>query len=80
MAAIKINKLLTIESNSSHTLLESMEQAGLEPEYNCRDGHCGVLVVVSSSLVKSSMLVLPWLIHKAMKFYLVSAVQKRHLR
>ncbi len=41
MAAIKINKLLTIESNSSHTLLESMEQAGLEPEYNCRDGHCG---------------------------------------
>lgn len=41
MASIKINHQMTIESNSSNTLLESMEQAGLEPEYNCRDGHCG---------------------------------------
>lgn len=41
MATIKINKVTTIESNSSNTLLESMESAGLEPEYNCRDGHCG---------------------------------------
>lgn len=41
MASIKINHQVTIESNSSNTLLESMEQAGLEPEYNCRDGHCG---------------------------------------
>ncbi|QIL84557.1 2Fe-2S iron-sulfur cluster binding domain-containing protein [Vibrio sp. HDW18] len=41
MTAIKINKLLTIEANPSLTLLESMEQAGLAPEYNCRDGHCG---------------------------------------
>lgn len=41
MARLRINKVLTIESNSSNTLLESMELAGLEPEYNCRDGHCG---------------------------------------
>ncbi|MGF1722274.1 class I ribonucleotide reductase maintenance protein YfaE [Vibrio kyushuensis] len=41
MAQLKINKLTTIESNSSNTLLESLELAGLEPEYNCRDGHCG---------------------------------------
>ncbi len=79
MAAIKINKLLTIESNSSHTLLESMEQAGLEPEYNCRDGHCGAC---RCQLISGEVeyVGLPWLIHKAMKFYLVSAVQKRHLR
>ncbi|WPC72338.1 class I ribonucleotide reductase maintenance protein YfaE [Vibrio porteresiae] len=41
MARVKINDSVTIESNSSNTLLESMEQAGLVPEYNCRDGHCG---------------------------------------
>ncbi len=41
MATIKINKIVNIESNPSNTLLETMEQAGLEPEYNCRDGHCG---------------------------------------
>lgn len=41
MASLKINKVLTIESNASNTLLESMEHAGLQPEYNCRDGHCG---------------------------------------
>lgn len=41
MASVKINNTVTIESNSSNTLLESMEQARLEPEYNCRDGHCG---------------------------------------
>lgn len=41
MATIKINKIISIESNPSNTLLETMEQAGLEPEYNCRDGHCG---------------------------------------
>ncbi|NLS14036.1 2Fe-2S iron-sulfur cluster binding domain-containing protein [Vibrio sp. SM6] len=41
MASLKINAILTIESNSSSTILESMEQAGLAPEYNCRDGHCG---------------------------------------
>ncbi len=41
MSALKINKLITIESNSAETLLESMERSGLHPEYNCRDGHCG---------------------------------------
>ncbi|MFH4618619.1 class I ribonucleotide reductase maintenance protein YfaE [Vibrio furnissii] len=41
MATIKINKVVNIESNPSNTLLETIEQAGLEPEYNCRDGHCG---------------------------------------
>ncbi|MCW8334768.1 2Fe-2S iron-sulfur cluster binding domain-containing protein [Vibrio sp. SCSIO 43135] len=41
MPTIKINTLTAIESNPSNTLLETMENAGLEPEYNCRDGHCG---------------------------------------
>ncbi len=41
MTTVKINNIVTIESNPSNTLLETMEQAGLKPEYNCRDGHCG---------------------------------------
>ncbi|MCW8347009.1 class I ribonucleotide reductase maintenance protein YfaE [Vibrio sp. ZSDZ65] len=41
MPTIKINAITTIESNPSNTVLETLEQAGLEPEYNCRDGHCG---------------------------------------
>jgi ferredoxin len=41
MPTIKINQTLTIESNGSETLLEAMENAGLNVEYNCRDGHCG---------------------------------------
>lgn len=41
MPRIKINKLVSIESNRSNTILETMESAGLLPEYNCRDGHCG---------------------------------------
>ncbi|MGX1925099.1 class I ribonucleotide reductase maintenance protein YfaE [Vibrio sp. NH-7] len=41
MPRIKINGFTPIQSNPSNTLLETMEQAGLEPEYNCRDGHCG---------------------------------------
>lgn len=41
MPTIKINKLVSIGSNPSNTILETMEQAGLLPEYNCRDGHCG---------------------------------------
>ncbi|MGR5178725.1 class I ribonucleotide reductase maintenance protein YfaE [Vibrio parahaemolyticus] len=41
MPTIKINSITTIESNPSNTVLETMEQAGIEPEYNCRDGHCG---------------------------------------
>lgn len=41
MPTIKINQTLMIESNGSETLLETMENAGLNVEYNCRDGHCG---------------------------------------
>ena len=41
MTSIKINSLISIESNPSNTILETMENAGLLPEYNCRDGHCG---------------------------------------
>ncbi|MEK6215113.1 MAG: class I ribonucleotide reductase maintenance protein YfaE [Vibrio fluvialis] len=41
MANIKINKIVNNESNPTNKLLETMEQAGLDPEYNCRDGHCG---------------------------------------
>ena len=41
MPTLRINKLISIESNPSSTLLETMEKAGLEPEYHCRDGHCG---------------------------------------
>ncbi|MEF1174906.1 (2Fe-2S)-binding protein, partial [Vibrio sinaloensis] len=35
MPRIKINGFTPIQSNPSNTLLETMEQAGLEPEYNC---------------------------------------------
>ncbi len=41
MSKIRINQTVVIESNPSNTLLETMEQAGLEAEYHCRDGHCG---------------------------------------
>lgn len=41
MPNIKINGLAAIQSHPSNTILETMENAGLEPEYNCRDGHCG---------------------------------------
>ncbi len=41
MSTVKINDTISIESNSSNTILETMEQAGLLPEYMCRDGHCG---------------------------------------
>lgn len=41
MPRIKINDTTAIQSNPSSTLLETMESAGLEPEYHCRDGHCG---------------------------------------
>lgn len=76
MATLKINKLISIESNPSNTILETMEQAGLLPEYNCRDGHCGA-VAANWSLVKWSMLVLRWLTHKVMKYYLVSVKQNQ---
>ncbi|MDA9556063.1 class I ribonucleotide reductase maintenance protein YfaE [Vibrio sp.] len=41
MSTITINDKITIKLESNMTLLESMEQSGLVPEYNCRDGHCG---------------------------------------
>ncbi len=41
MPTIKINRITHVQSNRSDTILETMEKAGLEPEYNCRDGHCG---------------------------------------
>ncbi|RJX65787.1 (2Fe-2S)-binding protein [Vibrio sinensis] len=41
MPSIKINGVTNLQSNPSNTLLETMERAGLAPEYNCRDGHCG---------------------------------------
>ncbi|CAM3582969.1 3-ketosteroid-9-alpha-hydroxylase reductase subunit [Vibrio aerogenes CECT 7868] len=41
MTKITINQSITIETTSSETLLESMEKAGLDVEYQCRDGHCG---------------------------------------
>ncbi|MDA0147701.1 class I ribonucleotide reductase maintenance protein YfaE [Vibrio sp. LaRot3] len=41
MSNIKVNGQVTITSNASNTLLESLENAGIDAEYNCRDGHCG---------------------------------------
>ncbi|MGF1909807.1 class I ribonucleotide reductase maintenance protein YfaE [Vibrio kasasachensis] len=41
MPSVKINGKVTIASNPSNTLLETIENAGIEVEYNCRDGHCG---------------------------------------
>ncbi|WP_070967712.1 class I ribonucleotide reductase maintenance protein YfaE [Vibrio sonorensis] len=41
MPRIQINGVSTIQSNPSNTILETLEQTGIEPEYNCRDGHCG---------------------------------------
>ncbi|MBA5763599.1 2Fe-2S iron-sulfur cluster binding domain-containing protein [Vibrio sp. 404] len=41
MPNVKINDDISITSNPSNTLLETLENAGIEVEYNCRDGHCG---------------------------------------
>lgn len=41
MSQVRINRKLVVESNSSNTLLETMEQSGLDVEYHCREGHCG---------------------------------------
>ncbi|WP_100752252.1 class I ribonucleotide reductase maintenance protein YfaE [Vibrio salilacus] len=41
MPSIKINGITTIQSHPSNTILETLERAELQPEYNCRDGHCG---------------------------------------
>ncbi len=41
MFKFKINSLTPILTTPDHTILEAMEFAGLQPEYHCRDGHCG---------------------------------------
>jgi ferredoxin len=41
MSKVSINNTLQLVNSKSSTLLETMESAGLEPEFNCRDGHCG---------------------------------------
>ena len=41
MPNVKINDDISVTSNPSNTLLETLENAGIEVEYNCRDGHCG---------------------------------------
>ncbi|MFV0574682.1 MAG: class I ribonucleotide reductase maintenance protein YfaE [Vibrio sp.] len=42
MKSLQINGITKLLSVSlEQTLLEAMETSGLEPEYNCRDGHCG---------------------------------------
>ncbi len=41
MPTIKINRITAIESNPSNTIIETLEGSGVQPEYNCRDGHCG---------------------------------------
>ncbi|MGL6260306.1 class I ribonucleotide reductase maintenance protein YfaE [Vibrio sp. WXL103] len=41
MTSIKINRVTQITTSGNETLLNAMERAGLEPEYHCRDGHCG---------------------------------------
>ncbi|WP_375750112.1 2Fe-2S iron-sulfur cluster-binding protein [Vibrio sp. HN007] len=41
MKKIHINNISAILAASDRTLLEAMESAGLQPEYHCRDGHCG---------------------------------------
>ncbi len=41
MYKVQINQAHYLNSSSDQTLLEAMEQAGLQPEFHCRDGHCG---------------------------------------
>ncbi|NOI67937.1 MULTISPECIES: 2Fe-2S iron-sulfur cluster-binding protein [unclassified Vibrio] len=41
MYKINITGLSPILASSNKTLLENMESANLQPEYHCRDGHCG---------------------------------------
>lgn len=41
MKILQINGLTHVKANPQQTLLEAMETAGLEPEFMCRDGHCG---------------------------------------
>lgn len=41
MHKININNVISVQSQPNKTILETMESAGLQPEYHCRDGHCG---------------------------------------
>lgn len=41
MKILQINGLTQIKAAPTQTVLEAMENAGLEPEFMCRDGHCG---------------------------------------
>ncbi|MBD1577590.1 MULTISPECIES: class I ribonucleotide reductase maintenance protein YfaE [Vibrio] len=41
MKKMQVNQATLLETNSNTTLLEAMESEGLQPEFQCRDGHCG---------------------------------------
>ncbi|WP_086984140.1 2Fe-2S iron-sulfur cluster-binding protein [Vibrio aphrogenes] len=41
MKILQINGLTQVKAAPTQTVLEAMENAGLEPEFMCRDGHCG---------------------------------------
>lgn len=41
MHKLTINNISTVLAPEKSSLLEAMEMAGLQPEYHCRDGHCG---------------------------------------
>ncbi|WP_105901973.1 2Fe-2S iron-sulfur cluster-binding protein [Vibrio gangliei] len=41
MKILQINGLTQISAKPEQTILEAMEDARLEPEFMCRDGHCG---------------------------------------
>ncbi|HCH00445.1 MAG TPA: (2Fe-2S)-binding protein [Vibrio sp.] len=41
MKILQINGLTHVNIKPEQTVLEAMESAGLEPEFMCRDGHCG---------------------------------------
>ncbi|MDV7102862.1 2Fe-2S iron-sulfur cluster-binding protein [Vibrio sp. TH_r3] len=41
MFKLTINDLTPIHVQPENTILQAMELAGLQPEYHCRDGHCG---------------------------------------
>ncbi|MCF7354914.1 class I ribonucleotide reductase maintenance protein YfaE [Vibrio sp. CK2-1] len=41
MKSLQINGITQLNIDPQQTLLDAMEKAGLEPEFQCRDGHCG---------------------------------------
>lgn len=41
MKKMHVNQATLLETDNRTTLLEAMESAGLQPEFQCRDGHCG---------------------------------------